>query len=161
LARDVSLLLWLQAHVYGVAFGEELMEPEREEGQAALRALRAGSLLKELFDGLLALLWWPPGPGRQPGRLPGAGGRPPAHQPAPILCSQAERGLDPACQGVGRQLLVAPLPGGERRFDSPLELAGRGIRQLGGTTQALTDHLGRVDLGPEELGGDCGHGLAG
>ena len=155
-AGDVPRVLAFERHVHGVALGEELVQPEREQRATAVRVSGPGSGLQGALDRLLALVLVRTCLGRQVAGRPLDGGRRAAGELPLIVAVKAEHGLDPAGEGVADQVVVAGRRGGggdPRGSDRAGVLGGR-------ADQGLADDVLLGDGGVEDLEGDVGDGLA-
>jgi hypothetical protein len=150
LARDVSMLLRLQADVHRVALGQELVEPECEKrtpmvGVAGRRALGQDPLDRcrariRCSTSLLA---------KRLGRGRKRHGTLPDHPTAVITC-QSEGVLDPDRQRVVAELVVRSTPARRRSIDGRAELRSAGAAIEGGAFEGFADDPMRMHSRAEQ-----------
>ena len=106
LSRDVPAGLRLEAHVHGVALGDELVEAEREQGSTMLVVTRPAASEQDGPNGLFAVLLGCTGLSGKAlsGSWNGRGCA--ADKGTGLILGEAEGRLDPPCQRVRRKGLV-------------------------------------------------------
>ena len=106
LSRDVPAGLRLEAHVHGVALGDELVEAEREQRPTMLGVTGSAASKQDVPDGLAAVLLGCTGLSGKAlgGSWNGRGCA--ADKGTGLIVGEAEGRLDPPCQRVRRQGLI-------------------------------------------------------
>ena len=121
LGGQVTAVLGLEAHVDGVALGDELVEPEGEERTAAGGVAGPTPSKEHPTDGVLARGMGHAGQGVERFRCGGNRRRGPADERTGCVPFQAEGRFDPAGQRVPSELVVV---GGDVLGGSPLDGIG-------------------------------------